>query len=231
MGITSEPENQNVEEIVKSLVEDRTRFYKPEEIEGFLSKYNLTNEGLFEVLSAMADDEYIFRWLDFISSKIPIMVENAQILNLLKKIIQKVKGDMAQGSFIQSLISIGEKDSKKGIQLYTHMTAGQDTDLIQYASFVLGGVGKRNFSLIIDYINKALSSANPNTKISGLSTIRVATEKGANMHELDSIIELIDSNSTQKEDQTETISTELNLIKCRFLDFDNSRKLENPCGT
>ena len=116
----------------------------------------------------MADDESIFRWLDFISSKIPIMVENAQILNLLKKIIQKVKGDMAQGSFIQSLISIGEKDSKKGIQLYTHMTAGQDTDLIQYAEFqVLGGVGKRNFSLIIDYINKALSSANPNTKIFG----------------------------------------------------------------
>jgi hypothetical protein len=191
---------EQIEEIKQVLISDRTKFYKLEEIEDYLKKYNLNNTELFEIVNAMASDNYIFRWLYYISAKIPLLTIHKEFLILLKKVITKIKGDMAQGIFINALISIGEQDPNQGIALYEQMIISQDSDLIGYSSFPLGGAGKKNFARIYKYIKEDFENPSPDKKVASLKTIRVANEKVGSLQNTDQIFELIDKGSLESED-------------------------------
>lgn len=124
----------------------------------------------------MADDDYIFRWLDFISTKISLVSEQTDFLSLLKKIILKIKNDMAQGNFIRALISIGEQDARLGISLYQRMVLNEDPDLLAYSSFPLGGAGKKQFDEVFEHVKEGLKSPNPIQKAASIKTLRVIFE-------------------------------------------------------
>jgi len=191
---------EQVEKIKQVLIDDKAKFWNPEETDNYLKKCNLSKAELFEIVNAMASDENIFKWLGFISTKIPLFVRHEGFLALIKKIIVRVRGDMAQGNPIRALISIGEQDPELGISLYERMIVTQDSDLIAYSSFPLGGAGKKQFTSVFKHIKEALMSQSSDEKVAGLKTIRVANESVGSIQNVDQIIELIDMNSSEKED-------------------------------
>lgn len=191
---------EQVEKVKQVLIDDKAKFWNPEETDNYLKKYHLGKAELFEIVNAMASDENIFKWLDFISTKIPLLASHERFLSLIKKIIVRVRGDMAQGNLIRALIYTGEQDPELGISLYERMIVSQDSDLIAYSSFPLGGAGKKRFTSVFKHIKEAVMSQSPDKKVAGLKTIRVANESVGSIQNVDQIIELIDMNSSKKED-------------------------------
>ena len=184
------------EELTQMLLNDKAKFWKAQEVENFLKPFQVDNQKLITILEFLIED-YIFRWLDFICLKLPVLATENNFVNLLKKIILKIMNDMAQHNFIRALISIGEHDAKLGISLYQQMILNGDPDLIAYSSFPLGGAGKSQFNEVFTLIKEGLENQNPNLKAASIKTLRVIFEGSNKIEKATEIFRLLDTNSSE----------------------------------
>jgi hypothetical protein len=187
------------EELAQMLLKDKAKFWKAQEVENFLEPFQVDNQKLISILEFLVED-YIFRWLDFICLKLPVLATEKNFVNLLKKIILKIKNDMAQGNFIRALISIGEQDAKLGISLYKQMILNGDPDLLAYSSLPLGGAGKKQFDEVFVLIKEGLKNQNPNLRAVSIKTLRVIFEGSSKMEKSHEIFRLLDTNSSEMVD-------------------------------
>lgn len=191
--------DRQVEEIAQILLKERAKFWKAQEVEDYLKSYKINNSQLLAILELLID-EYIFRWLDFICQKLPDLTLEDDFVNLLKKIILKIKNDMAQGPFIRALIKIGEQNMKLGFSLYQQMILKGDSDLISYSSFPLGGAGKKSFNEALSLIKGDLNSQNPHLKAASIKALRVIFEDAAELQEPSEVFNILHTYSSEQED-------------------------------
>lgn len=183
--------DQQIKAVVENLLGAKEKYRRNiEEIEKLLNSYNIDNKQMIVILSSLADD-YIFLWLDFISNKLPSLASEEGFIELLRKIVYKVKGDMAQGPFIRALIRIGEQDDELGISLYTKMVDDEDTNLVYYSSFPLGGSGRKNFENAFALVIEGTMDSNSNKKAACLRSLRVIFENRTELKETDGIFNLL----------------------------------------
>lgn len=157
--------------------------------------------------------------MDFISLKLPDLVTEKNFINLLRKVILKIKGDMAQGRFIRALIKIGEQDVNLGFSLYEQMIAETDRDLIHYSSFPLGGAGKRNFNEAYSRIKEGLKSENPHIKAASIKALRVIFEDSNELQQSSEIFDVLDRLSSEQEDfiiQVEVLNAYFDFSRFRY---------------
>lgn len=193
-------DNEKIEEIKQILHNEKAKFWKTEEIEDYIRTYNLDNAQLMTILDYLVDDDYIFKWLDFICKKLPQVAEENNFVDLLKKIISKIKNDMAQGNFIRALINIGEKDARLGVSLYQEMILNRDIDLIAYSSLPLGGAGKKQYGEVFALIKDGFNNQSPYIKAASVKALRVVFEGANKLREPDEIFKLLHMCSSEGED-------------------------------
>lgn len=191
--------DQELEEIVNELLKFRGKVWETEEIDEFLSNFEISNAEMVYILEFLVND-YIFKWLDFISFKLPSLVNEDDFINLLKKIILKIKGDMVQRPFVNALIKIGEEDVDLGSYLYTQMVSEKDNDLIFYSSFPLGGVGRIDFDKAFSIIKKGFTDRNPHIKAACTRALSVIFENESTLRRDLQIFKILDELSSTKED-------------------------------
>jgi len=142
-----------LKKLINPLLTDRTRFiWKTSEVDTYLKSFNFDygESNLTKLILCFSADN-IFRWLDFISSKLPEIASNSEeFVELVLQITRKVRGDMAQAPFVRSLIAVGSSDSNLGLALFKRMVILQDLEA--YAGLVLGGAGQKDFAYIFGEI-------------------------------------------------------------------------------
>ena len=192
-------EDEQVKEIINGLLKDTGKVWKSEEIEAYMKSYEIDNKTVIKILESLVDD-FIFKWLDFISLKLAQVASEEGFVGLLRKIILRIKGDLAQGPFIRALINIGEENVNLGISLYEQMIGRKDEDLISYSSFPLGGAGKKNFDEAYSLIEKGLKSENPHLRTANIKALRVIFENETRLKRDSEIFEILDKFSSEDED-------------------------------
>jgi len=188
--------------LVEELKKDKTKFvWKPEELESFLiSKGFEPNKKNLLKLTGFLSEDYIFRWLEFIGAKLPDIasIDNEFVL-LLAKIVKKVRGDMAQGPIIRSLINIGFSNPDLGLALFDKMVTSGDNNLISYAGLVLGGAGKKEFEKALRKIEQESKSSSPDIRVTSIKALRVIFEE-TKVSPPQKIFEILESAADPKED-------------------------------
>ena len=215
--------NEEIEKIVDGLLKEKDLIRKPNETEAYLSKFDINNEKMIRILEKLTEG-YIFRWLDFICSKLEDLATEKNFVDLLRKIISKIKNDMAQGPFIRNLIKIGEKNPELGFSLYEKMGYTNESNLINYSSFPLGGAGKNNFEKAFVLIEKGLRSENSEVVKSSIKALRVIFEEKPELQKTKEIFDHLDRLSEQKDQlgiQTEVMNA--------YFDFSRFSNVKNHC--
>ena len=235
-------ETKKIINILKELQENKYKKYygNKEDIEKFISKYNLEKEDLVLLLNSLVLDD-IFCWLDFISLKLDKIAEDSIVfINLLNIIVSNIKNDLAQGPFIRALINLGESHSELSLKIYRMMVDSRDRKLQPYAGLVLGGVGKKEPDKILSYIEKILNSEYSDhytdnyIKAALVKTVRVIIEKKEEIQYKERIFKILKTVSdTELNESILLESVNLNFELYRFnkdfcfknlLDFVNSRR-------
>jgi hypothetical protein len=145
------------------------------------------------LLTCLVEKDRVFRWLKLISHVIPeIFSEDYNFANLLGIIIDKIKGDMAQGDFIRSLIEIGERHPEKGISLYSFLIKRSNDSTIPYAGLILGGAGKIKFKEVFETIKTDIQNEKSMIQVACLKALRVAFEKPQDTKFPPEILDLLD---------------------------------------
>jgi len=188
-----------LEEIVKGLVQDRGRYWEPEEVEEYLRKHKIEiDKNMITILLERLVEDDIWRWLKYIGNKLPgVASTEERFMALLEEIASKVKGDMAQGPFIRALIDIGSKDPELGFALYKAMLK---KDLIEYGGLTLGGAGKVDFEKAFELIRKGIESYDPNLKTTCIKALRVIFENEEELKKASEIFQILDKGTDEKED-------------------------------
>jgi len=132
--------NYIVEKIVNELEEKR--LFGAKLVEYWISQnYALTNEQLVELVQFLSNKEYIFFWLELICYLLPSVFHSKHFVDIIDNIANKVRGDLAQGSFIDSLIEIGTLEPDLAIKTYEDIKKRYPHNL-QYGALLLGGAGR-----------------------------------------------------------------------------------------
>jgi hypothetical protein len=171
--------------IVEELSKDRSRYdWKSSDLEEYLKSkgFEFTSDNLMELILQLSEHQ-IFRWLKFISSKLPELAEDTDVFtNLLSRIISKIKNDLAQGPFIDALISIGKCNPELGISLFNRIINSQDSLLESYSGIILGGSGKSDYEKVFDAINSNIKNVNSEIKAAYIKAMRVIFDKQAEIN-------------------------------------------------
>jgi len=120
-------------------------FKEQEKVYNNLIKEYYTDSKKIELLSKLSEE--VFDYYKFITKLLfDIANYNKQYLKSLEKITNKLKTDMGQGDFIETLINIGKY---KKLKLYNYITHNsKNKDLIEYSGLILGGYLKENRKMI-----------------------------------------------------------------------------------
>jgi len=191
-----------LKKLINPLLTDRTRFiWKTSEVDTYLKSFNFDygESNLTKLILCFSADN-IFRWLDFISSKLPEIASNSEeFVELVLQITRKVRGDMAQAPFVRSLIAVGSSDSNLGLALFKRMVILQDLEA--YAGLVLGGAGQKDFAYIFGEIQSNIRSSDSATKAAYVKALRVIFEKEKDIREEDSIFGILKAAADVSEDK------------------------------
>ena len=216
---------RRVEDICKSLIaskewpKDKRRI---EELWKPLTK-ELDAKEQIQLLRCLSKNDYIFKWLGLISHVLPDLAsEDQNFTDLLEYIVNKIKGDMAQGEFIRSLINIGEMYPEKAIGLYSRLTKVAGDSLIHYSGLILGGAGKKDFPKVFSIIKNDFQTGKTSTQVACLKALRVGLEKTEQFLFSEEIFALLESALSIQDRfvQIETVQA--------YIDFD--RLKPEICG-
>ena len=171
-------DEKKVKESCKTLTASRDWPIDTEAIEKLWSpiRKDFTLQEKVLLLKCLVQNDSVFRWLHLVSHVLPDVVsEDQNFINLIEIVVDKVKGDMAQGIFIRSLINIGERNPEMGIRLYTQLIDVSNDAVIPYSGLLLGGAAKKEFDKVFKIIKEDLGKR-ISVKVACLRALRVAFE-------------------------------------------------------
>src|SRR3989337_4403203 len=120
-----------IKEFCEKLIAERSFPYKKEDIIKTWApvKASLTEEEQIALLNCLVQRDSVWMWFHLISYLLPDLFSvSEQTKNLIETVIEKTKNDMAQGIFIRSLISMGEKNPDKATGLYCKLVETGNDD-------------------------------------------------------------------------------------------------------
>ena len=154
---------------------------------------DLTVDGQVTLLTCLVEKDYVFRWLKLISHLLPdLFSKDHSFVALLEIIVDKIKGDMAQGDFIRGLIRIGEEYPEKGIELYSFLVDVSNDLTIHYAGLILGGAAKQRFNEVFEIIERDIEKDRVSVKVACLRALRVAFETEGKTEFLNRILDILE---------------------------------------
>jgi hypothetical protein len=104
--------------------------------------------------------------------------DSEEYVQILEKATDIIKSDMAQGPFLQTLVSIGERKKDIGMRLRNRIVETSDNNtLILLSGLILGGVGKVDKNFALSEIKENITSERIPVLQSYLKTILVMNEK------------------------------------------------------
>ncbi len=150
-----------------SLEEDlKGKYYKFEEQ---IKVYNSHKSKLSEKDKYKLIDDFLFSsdfwgYFELITTVTYELADNTdKYLELLEKINNKIKRDMAQGPFLNILKDIG-KNKPFALQFYKKIiTKSKDSDFKVVAGLILGGYSVKNDSILEEFLNKKLEYPQTNS--------------------------------------------------------------------
>jgi hypothetical protein len=170
---------KNVSQWCDELTTQRKFAFSKDEIEETWEpvKKELKNDEQIDLLICLIKRDSVFKWLYVISYYLSsLFSEEQNFTTLIEIVIDKIKGDMAQGVFVQSLINIGESDPERAIHFYSKLIETANETTIHYAGLILGGAAKRKFPETFEKIKTGLREGTPAVKVACLKALRVAFE-------------------------------------------------------
>ena len=130
----------------------------------------LTNDELMEAAQWLLHDN-IFWWLSLISHILPRIASHPRFLALVYTIANQVKGDYAQGPFIDALVTIGESRPSLAEELHAKMVAESPT-MSDYGGLLLGGAARADDRIREKILNESTGTSG-NECISMIRALRV----------------------------------------------------------
>ena len=129
--------NNTIEKIVKELEEKQ--IFGTKLVDYWKSQnYELTTYQVTELLQILSKKEYIFYWLELICFLLPYIFQSKHFLEIIDNISKKVRGDLAQGCFIDALIHIGTIEPNLSVKIYEEINERYSHNLY-YGALLLGG--------------------------------------------------------------------------------------------
>jgi len=172
--------SSKTEEIYKSLTAKRIWPLKQSEIEEIWLpiKAQLNCQEQMQLLICLSRESYIFPWLKLISYAIPdISPKESGFIDLLENVVSKIKNDLAQGDFVNSLVKLGETQPDQAVELYESLTKVEDYSLIHYSGLILGGVAKKDFQKAWAMIERDFAKGFYPVQVACIKALRVGLEK------------------------------------------------------
>jgi len=189
-----------MKQIIEGLISEKGKVWEIDEIEQYLGsqEIEIDKNMVIKIIESLIDDD-IFKWLEFIAHKLPELASvDPEFLGLLKKIVNKIKRDLAQGMFVKSLIAIGSTDPVLGFSLYNKMI--KDEDLTVYAGLPLGGASKKDFDKGFRLIVEGFENKNPSARVASIKALRVLFENEYELKKATEIFCILDKASNEAED-------------------------------
>ena len=157
--------------------------YKPKEQ---IKKWNEIKDGLgleekIGLIEEIIKDERDFwGYINLLAEVLfDVALDSEEYVQILEKVTDIIKNDMAQGPFLQTLVLIGERKKDIAIRLRNKIieTSGNNA-LIVLSGLILGGIGKRDSNYTLSLIEEKINSENnPSVLQSYLKSILVMNEK------------------------------------------------------
>lgn len=198
--------------------------YFGESIEYWRSKeYSIEENELYQLINYLMNDD-VFRWLELISSELLTNIKNEKVfIKVITNLIPKIRNDLAQGPFINMLISIAHNDLKFSKILYQKILDHENEDVGNYAGLILGGICIEDRNCLMNYLFKSLETDSSRVKVAKIKALRITFEKEENLANYKTeIFKLINFVSNPKED----VKVRIEAI---FLNFDFSRFDKEAC--
>ena len=134
----------------------------------------LTDNELLEVAQWFIQDD-VFWWLPLINHILPQIASYLNFLELISTIAHRVRGDLAQGPFINALITIGENQPTLAEELCARIRS-EYPNLLEYSGFLLGGAARADNRLREKVLNEVAEKTG-NECVSLIRALRVTFEK------------------------------------------------------
>lgn len=182
---------------VKRIVEElkqKVVGYNPENIERFFDnlKVSIDENSWVEILDKLAEDVNIFRWFSFICKKLPSIAKaDGSFIDLISKVIRRVKTDMSSGLLCASFIEIGSKNPELGFKLFEMLSKREDADLKLWSGLFLGGAATANCYVLFQKIELEYEKSDPCVKATFIKAVRILREKKPNVEIPSRILDLI----------------------------------------
>ncbi len=117
---------------------------------------DISDSGKIDIIIELSSADSIFGYIKIISEIIfDIASDSQEFIHLLEEIILRIKGDMAQGPFIDALMKIGEQKGESAKKLYEKLTSSDNKDLKLYSSALIAGIGKKDKTFFIKELTSA----------------------------------------------------------------------------
>jgi len=135
--------------------------YKFKEQKLLYNKYKnkISNTEKFKLVGSLIE-ENIFAYLEGISVIIFDIAEPSEkYIEVLEKITDKIKSDLAQGPFLTALKNIGLKKKRIGVDIYKMISkCSKNETLIILSGLILGGYTRKHEAELIKLLNKKSSN-------------------------------------------------------------------------
>lgn len=191
----------NVEDINKVIQDLSKMKQRPrEEAEDYLRAEGLLNndEALQQICLELVDQD-IFSWLDFLCEAVKRLVSlDDGYFRLISKITDRIYNDMAQAAFLEALISIGENNKALAPELVEKILNGSGP-VVNYAGFVLGGLGRREPDAAWKLILSLQTSSSSMRRFTSIRAIRVMFET-AGFEDRHTVFDILASSASEGED-------------------------------
>jgi len=165
--------NPNFENIIQEIKKEKWDYWKTTKIQSYLSskQIELSNDELIDLTKELVKHD-IFGLMYAISNLIKDLAStDDKFISLLIILIDKIKYDLAQGQFIDSLIQIGKSNADLGIEIAKKLL--ENDTIAVYASFLIGGSAHTLFAKCNDIVEQLLQSTNIHHQVAAIRTLRI----------------------------------------------------------
>lgn len=161
-----------INKVKKEIEKEEWDYWKDQNLIKYLEEkdFKFNKNEFYELIHELIKED-IFGFLHAIANSLSdLATDDDSFINLIESIVEKIKADLAQGPFIDSLIQIGKSDSKLGLSIAKKLLKTKNPE---YSSFLIGGAASSLFEESKHIILNLVSSTDPRLQLTGIRALRV----------------------------------------------------------
>lgn len=208
-----------IQTIKKEIKNQSWDYWKNKKLTDFLREKQIAfnKEDLYELTKQLIEED-IFGFLFAISnSLLDLATDDDSFIDLLVPVIKKIKYDLTQGPFIDSLIELSRSNPELGLNIAKKLMKIED--VVEYSSYLIGSAYKGLQKESNSIIDELFSSDNPSFKVTGIRALRVIY-KNSRMENKDKVFSILEKTS---QNNSKEVKLELQQAFLDFYEYDNER--------